>query len=195
MIIIKTDENNFITSDEFENLQDQYKCKVEYNNGEIILHSDTSLTHNSIISGIQSELRIFFRGSKCKSYTEQIEVIFKNSTEEYKFKPDIFVMCEDAKTKGESFISSPKIIFEVVSKKYAQEELASKTSQVDYITKLQVYQKFGVLEYNIVEQNGHMVQYALEDGVYGIKNTFHLGDIYTSTLFSDLKINLSYIYE
>ena len=186
MIIIKTDENNFITSDEFENLQDQYKCKVEYNNGEIILHSDTSLTHNSIISGIQSELRVFFRGSKCKSYTEQIEVIFKNSTEEYKFKPDIFIMCEDSKTKGESFISSPKIIFEVVSKNYAQ---------VDYITKLQVYQKFGVLEYNIVEQNGHIVQYALEDGAYGIKNTFHLGDIYTSTIFSDLKIDLSYIYE
>lgn len=186
MITIKTDENNFITSDEFEKLQDQYKCKVEYNNGEIILHSDTSLTHNSIVSGIQSELRVFFRGSKCKSYTEQIEVIFKSSTEEYKFKPDIFVMCEDAKTKGESFISSPKIIFEVVSKNYAQ---------VDYITKLQVYQKFGVLEYNIVEQNGHMVQYVLEDGVYGIKNTFHLGDIYTSTIFSDLKIDLSYIYE
>ena len=186
MIIIKTDENNFITSDEFEKLQNQYKCKVEYNNGEIILHSDTSLTHNSIVSGIQSELRVFFRGSKCKSYTEQIEVIFKNSTEEYKFKPDIFIMCEDAKTKGESFISSPKIIFEVVSKNYAQ---------VDYITKLQVYQKFGVLEYNIVEQNGHIVQYVLEDGIYGIKNTFHLGDIYTSTIFSDLKIDLSYIYE
>lgn len=102
------------------------------------------------------------------------------------FKPDIFIMCEDAKTKGESFISSPKIIFEVVSKNYAQ---------VDYITKLQVHQKFGVLEYNIVEQNGHIVQYALEDGVYGIKNTFHLGDIYISTIFSDLKIDLSYIYE
>ena len=58
MIIIKTDENNFITSDEFEKLQDQYKFKVEYNNGEIILHSDTSLTHNSIVSGIQSELRV-----------------------------------------------------------------------------------------------------------------------------------------
>ena len=186
MIIIKTDENKFITSDEFENLQDQYKCKVEYNNGEIILHSDTSLTHNSIISGIQSELRVFFRGSKCKSYTEQIEVIFKNNIEEYKFKPDIFVMCEDAKTKGESFISSPKIVFEVVSRKYAQ---------VDYITKLQVYQKFGVLEYNIVEQNGHIVQYVLEDSIYGIKNTFHIGDFYISPIFPDLKIDLSHIYE
>lgn len=60
MIIIKTDKNNFITSDEFEKLQDQYNCKVEYNNGEIILHSDTSLVHNSIISGIQAELRTRF---------------------------------------------------------------------------------------------------------------------------------------
>lgn len=28
-------------------------------------------------------------------------------------------MCEDAKTLGESFISTPKIIFEVVSEKYS----------------------------------------------------------------------------
>lgn len=42
----------------------------------------------------------------------------------------------------ESFTSSPKIIFEVISKS---------TSNHDYITKLAVYQKYEVLEYNIVE--------------------------------------------
>lgn len=42
----------------------------------------------------------------------------------------------------ESFTSSPKIIFEVISKS---------TSSHDYITKLAVYQKYEVLEYNIVE--------------------------------------------
>ncbi|KZL88564.1 hypothetical protein CLMAG_60570 [Clostridium magnum DSM 2767] len=34
-------------------------------------------------------------------------------------EPDIFVMCENAQTLGESFISSLKIIFEVVSEKYS----------------------------------------------------------------------------
>ena len=176
----------FYTEDEFEEIQANFNGKAEYDNGVIYLSSNTSQKHNIILNNINTYLTLYFRGKNCRSYTEQIEVIFKNNTEEYKFKPDVFVMCEDAKTKGESFISSPKIIFEVVSKKYAQ---------VDYITKLQVYQKFGVLEYNIVEQNGHIVQYVLEDDIYGIKNTFHLGDIYNSPLFPDLKIDLSYIYE
>ena len=66
-------------------------------------------------------------------------------------------MCEDAEKIGESFISPPKVIFEVVSPNY---------SGHDYITKLQIYQRYGVLEYVIVEQTGEMIQYNLVDGVF-----------------------------
>ncbi len=30
----------------------------------------------------------------CEIYTESIEVIFRNKEEVYKYKPDVFVMCE-----------------------------------------------------------------------------------------------------
>lgn len=106
--------------------------------------------------------------------------------EKIKYKPDVFVTCEEAITRGQSYISPPKIIFEVVSKS---------TASHDYITKLSVYQKYGVLEYNIVEQNGHIVQYALEDGVYRIMNTFHMGDVFTSYVFKDFIVNLEDIFE
>lgn len=65
-------------------------------------------------------------------------------------------MCEDAVKNGESFISPSKLIFEVISPNY---------SGHDYITKLQIYQKYGVLEYVIVEQTGEMIPYNLEGGV------------------------------
>ncbi|WP_297424639.1 Uma2 family endonuclease [Clostridium sp.] len=64
----------------------------------------------------------------------------------------MFLTCKEAITMGQSCISPLKIIFEVVSKS---------TASHDHITKLSVYQKYGVLEYNIVEQNGHIVQYGL----------------------------------
>lgn len=179
---MNTIKNEFISPEEFEVLQDKYECKAEYCNGEIILHSDISTYHNSIVTNISAELVHFLRGSNCKSYTEQIEVIFD---EYHKFKPDVFVVCDEATKKGESFTSPPKIIFEVISKS---------TALHDRFTKMNIYQKYGVQEYNIVEQTGHIVQYGLIDGYYQITNTFHSGDCYKSIVFTDFSIDLKYIY-
>lgn len=182
---MNTDEDLFIEAEEYEKLQDTFKCKTEYDNGRIIMHSGTSIKHNDIVLNINMYLRLFLKNSKCNTFTEQIEVIFKNEKEEYKYKPDVFVVCEEATRKGESFTSAPKIIFEVVSKS---------TASHDYITKLAVYQKFKVLEYNIVEQNGYIVQYGLIDGAYRITNTFHKGDTFVSFVFPEFKMELEDIF-
>ena len=178
---------DYIYSEEdFEEIQKNFNGKAEFDNGSIFLTSNTSIEHNRIKRRILSKLDDFFKGSKCEPFDEQIEVIFQSKDELYKYKPDIFVMCENATTKGESFTSVPKIIFEVISRS---------TANHDYITKLYVYQKFGVLEYNIVEQNGFIVQYTLIEGQYQITNTFKGEEIYTSTIFKDLSINLKDIFE
>ncbi|NSB16531.1 hypothetical protein [Clostridium beijerinckii] len=54
------------------------------------ISSRISMAHNRIVMGISSALYKFFTGSKCTPYSEQIEVIFKNESEVYKFLPDIF---------------------------------------------------------------------------------------------------------
>ena len=51
------------------------------------------------------------------------------------------------------------------------------------------------MEYNIVEQNGNIVQYGLEDGIYRITNTFHIGDIFSSYLFKDFTVSMEEIFE
>ena len=130
-------------------------------------------------------LDIYLDGSNCEPFAEQIEVIFKNESEQYNFLPDVFVMCDDAKTLGESFISTPKIVFEVVSEEY---------SDNDYFIKARIYQKFGVLEYNIVEPSGSITQYRLINGHYGTPKVFEGNDVYTSVVFNDLKINLKDIF-
>ena len=178
--------NSYYTEEQFEEIQANFKGKAEYENGEIVLSSNTSIKHNSIKGNILSALIMYFKGSKCKPYDEQIEVVFKNDSEIHKYKPDVFVMCDDPIIEGESFLSPPKVVFEIISRS---------TANHDYITKLYVYQKFGVLEYNIVEQNGFMVQYTLKDGQYEITNTFKTGDIYKSSIFEDLTIDLKDIFE
>lgn len=176
----------FYSEDQFESIQENYNGKAEYSNGAIILSSNTSIKHNKIISRLNYYLTGYLSNSKCDVYSESIEVIFRNDKEVYKFKPDLFVMCDDATTDGESFTSTPKIIFEIISKS---------TANHDYITKLEVYQKFGVLEYNIVEQNGNVVQYSFVEGQFEITNTFKSSDEYVSTVFPELKIPLCDVFK
>ena len=179
-------KNIYYTEDDFENIQANYNGKAEYSNGHILLSSNTSIEHNKIISRLNFKLMTFLDKSKCDVYTESIEVIFRNSEEVYKYKPDVFVMCDDSTRQGESFTSTPKIIFEVISKS---------TATHDYITKLDVYQRFGVLEYNLVEQEGYIVQYTLIDKQFKITNVFKNNDTYTSTVFPEMTINLDDIFK
>ena len=79
-----------------------------------------------------------------------------------------------------SFISPPKVIFEVVSPNY---------SGHDYITKLKIYQKYGVLEYVIVEQTGELIQYNLQAGVFNPSTN----ESYISKIFDGLAISVEEI--
>ena len=171
---------------EFEDIQSHYDGKAEYDNGLIFLSLTPSIKHNEIKRNILTEFSIYSKGAKCKVYDEQIEVVFNYKDDIRKYKPDIFVMCEDATKKGESFTSAPKLIFEILSKS---------TAKFDKGRKYDTYEKFGVLEYNLVEQTGFIVQHKLIDGAYQIVNVYKNNDEYISTVFPDLKIKLQDIFE
>ncbi|MGL4654907.1 MAG: Uma2 family endonuclease [Sarcina sp.] len=171
---------------EFEDIQAHYDGIAEYDNGMIFLSLPPSIKHNEIKRNILTEFSIYLKKSKCKVYDEQIEIIFNYKDDIRKYKPDIFVMYEDATRKGESFTSAPKLIFEILSKS---------TAKFDKGRKYDTYESFGVLEYNLVEQNGFIVQHKLIDGAYQIVNVYKNSDEYTSVVFPDLKINLNDIFE
>lgn len=178
--------DHFISLDEFEKIQETNSdYHVEYNNGEVLLSSNSSRKHNKIIRRIIQGIGTFFDNTKCDYYNEQIEVIFKNETEVYKYKPDIFVICDNFEEDGESIVGTPKIVFEVVSENY---------EHYDYFIKLRTYEKFGVLEYNIVNQYGNIIQYILKDDKYIVSKSFHKDEVYKSQVFPDLKIDLSYVF-
>ncbi|MGL5084237.1 MAG: Uma2 family endonuclease [Clostridium sp.] len=179
-------KNVYITPAQFEEIQSKYDGVCEYLNGEILFSSRTSKVHNRTVRRILTKLDGYFDGSSCEPFAEQIEVIFKNDIEQYNFLPDVFVMCDDAESLGESFTSVPKIIFEVVSEKYADN---------DYFIKARIYQKFKVLEYNIVEPSGSITQYTLVDGHYKTPKVFSKEDNYTSSVFKDLSFDLSNIFK
>lgn len=170
------------TIEQYEKVQEIFTdMKVEYFNGEIVMYSNTYVPHNAIIGNIVAGLKPFFKGSNCKVRTEQIEVIFKDDEETNNVKPDVFVVCH-SEMKGNSYTKAPTIIFEVVSQNYADN---------DYIRKLKLYQKFGVLEYVIVDK---------EDIIHYYRNNPNSSFIvsndkgYNSRVYSELKLTLEDIY-
>lgn len=175
-------EKHYYTLEEFEKIQNSNHCKVEYYNGEIILHSKTSHRHNEIVLNIATCLKNYFKQSKYKVYTGQIEVLFHSEVDTINVFPDVFVTCKDSIKKGESFISAPKIIFEVIPDKYRGNE---------YIRKLKLYQKYGVMEYVIVEQSGEMIQYYLDNGLFKVNDDSY----YKSKIFNNLTMKLADMFE
>lgn len=185
--------NEFISYEEFLKIQESYEGKVEYNYGEIIYMSPTSRNHNRIVRKIARHLEDYFKGSKCEVYTEQVAVLFESASKCKEYQPDVFVVCEDAKIKGEKFITPPKIIFEVVSR------TTDKLIRNDYFIKMSGYAEFGVLEYCIVEQDGKIMQYKLYENenqnYYVHEDTYKINDRYRSTIFEGLTFELKDIFE
>ena len=66
------EENKMFTLEEYEKLQHKYKYNIEFINGDVVLHSKTSVKHNEIVNNIQFKLMSYLANSKCKVYTEQI---------------------------------------------------------------------------------------------------------------------------
>ena len=62
----------YYTEKEFEEIQANFNGKAEYENGEIILASNTSIKHNLIKGNILAALIMYLKGSKCRAYDEQI---------------------------------------------------------------------------------------------------------------------------
>lgn len=173
-----------LTIEEHNAIQKQYPdMTVEYYDGEIVMSSHTSKRHNEVAGNIYLALRLFFKGTKCKVYNEQIEVILGYNTDNKEFVfPDVFVACEK-NIKGESLIDTPQIIFEVVSEG---------NSDNDYIRKLKLYQRHKALEYVIVDPYRKDITHYYMDG-----ESFRLStdDNYISKVFTGLSLSLEDIFE
>ena len=176
------------TLEEFLEEEEIAKHPLEYIDGYIYAKSFTSINHNIITGNIVADLVFYLKKKSCTVFSEQIEVIMGKD----RVKPDVFVVCkkdgnDDFEKKGQSFLTIPSLIFEVVSKSNAT---------LDTITKMQLYAKFGVREYNLVYQEGTIQQYTLtEEGTYYLNRSYDIRDIYESLEFKDFSLELKDVFD
>lgn len=158
--------------------------KVEFIDGVVTYSSNTSILHNKIVFRLAAKLDDYLANTKCEVLSDGIEVILEEGERGSYVKPDVFITCNTT-YKGRSITSIPLVVFEVASEGNPEN---------DYERKYKLYRKYGIREYNIIEQNGNIIQFTLQNSFYHVTNTFNKEDIFTSSVFSDLKIDLKQIF-
>ncbi|BDU49574.1 Uma2 family endonuclease [Haliovirga abyssi] len=97
-----------------------------------------SSEHQEIGSKILIELGNFLKNKECKLYYE-LDVIL---SDENILKPDIIVVCDKSKIKKRGIFGAPDLAIEILS---------PSTSIKDKTLKLELYKKYGVKEYWLVD--------------------------------------------
>jgi len=125
-------------TDEFE--------RYELFDGRIYMMAAPAFGHQNIAGNIYRVLGNYLQGKKCKPGIAPVDVVlFAKDKDRNKaqnvFQPDVFVVCDEKKKSQHGINGAPDFVVEVVS---------PSNPEHDYIDKLNVYMKYGVKEYWIV---------------------------------------------
>ena len=166
--------------------------RIEIIEGEIFAMGSPSVIHQSLITNLLFEIQSYIKANKgpCKVFTAPFDVILKNDNEEVEecsniVIPDISVICDKNKlSDGKKCVWSPDMIVEIISPSNAGH---------DYVTKLNLYQKYKVKEYWIIDprKRSIFVYFLGENGFYDLVNSYTFNDKVKVNIYDDLEIDFS----
>ncbi len=180
---------NNITYEEFLEIDKNNEEYLEYIDGQIYNQASPATMHQRISVNFTAEFRNYFKNKQCELFHAPFDVKLKNDKEEYinKVIPDITVICDKHGLNDKNYIGVPTLIIEILS---------PSNQSHDLITKMNLYQRFGVKEYWIVNPKLFSIQiYALNDEeLYEQVGVYKNNDVAVSSVFSDLSVNLDDIF-
>lgn len=179
-----------VSYDEFMEIYEKSDLRMEFINGEIVLLSSPSPTHQEISGNVYVELRQYLKGKSCKVFYAPFDVHFNK--EGFKdpdvMQPDLFVACdveENINEKGK-YMGTPVLVIEILS---------PSTRTRDMVDKLNTFMISGVQEFWVVDPKLKTVL------VYGFENlklehfiAYRQQDTICSYAFPDLLIAGSAIF-
>lgn len=172
---------------ELDNSSDEY---YEFIDGKVYNQASPSTMHQRISVNFTGIFRDFFKNKNCEIFHAPFDIQLKKENEklENKVIPDIAVICDKSGLNDKNYIGVPTLIIEILS--------PSNQAQ-DLITKMNLYQNYGVQEYWIVNPKLFSVQiYTLnKEGSYEQSGVYKNKEIAKSSIFPDLKVNLEEIFE
>ncbi|NQX67503.1 Uma2 family endonuclease [Paenibacillus alba] len=148
-----------------------------------------STTHQRILRSMFLELHTCLQGSSCEVFIAPFDVRL-SEIEEYDnpdtvCQPDLTVICNPTQIDDKGGKGAPKLIVEILS---------PSTAIKDRNQKYKTYEKFGVLEYWIVDPAHQTVEvYGLEQGLFQKREVFGKEDNLRSFAFTACVFDLGSI--
>ncbi|MDZ4133199.1 MAG: type II toxin-antitoxin system prevent-host-death family antitoxin [Dethiobacteria bacterium] len=180
-----------VSYEEFMEIYEKSDLRMEYINGEIVLLSSPSTSHQDISGNLHVKLREYLKGKDCKVFYAPFDVHF------YKLEidtpdvmqPDLLIVCdlEGNVTEKGRYMGTPTLCVEILSKS---------TRSKDMVDKLNTFMMSGVKEYWLVDPFKHtVIVYLFNSFEIEEYATFKGEESLVSYHFAGLQIPLGEIFE
>ncbi|MCL2074723.1 MAG: Uma2 family endonuclease [Marinilabiliaceae bacterium] len=173
-----------------EYISDIFKeIRCEFLEGFIKLFPSPIAVHARASGNIYSEMKYFLKKQKsnCEVFHSPFEVHFRNGSGEitHNLQPDVLVVCDPEKIQ-EWCEGTPDLVVEVLS---------PSTAARDWKDKYDIYEKFGVREYWIVDPYSKTITvFILKDGKFSDAILYEKGKIPVFIFENKCKIDLDYVF-
>lgn len=120
-----------------------------------------NIRHQKITGNLYASIREKLKGKPCTPFIAPTDVVF----DDYNIvQPDVLVVCDKSRITDANIQGAPDLVIEVAS---------PSNSYLDKKLKLELYERFAVPEYLLVDPVGDLVErYRLVDGKYGRADIF-----------------------
>lgn len=171
------------TYEDIEKIDDNNRYEIY--DGELILMSAPATKHQAILRDLSYQFCTFFKDKKCIPYFAPLDVRLdaKGKKSTNVVQPDLLVVCDHDKIRENGIEGAPDFVLEILSKSNRYHDL---------IYKMNLYQRFGVREYWIVDiENGLILACKLGKGnLFNLPKKYKIKEKIKSSIFKGLEISL-----
>lgn len=183
-------EKEFITIDEFYKIKENTDDMLEYIDGIVYMSPSPSTKHQRISGRLYVKLFNFLEGRECEVFSAPYDVQLHSEEVEGDrvVIPDISVICDKTGIEDNKYVGIPTLIMEIVS---------PSNQSNDLVVKLNLYMKYGVKEYWIVNPIINTVQiYSLnDDGLYDQLDVVKNSGSIASSIFTGFTVDVEELFK
>lgn len=143
-----------------------------------------NIKHQKVTGNLYASIRERLKGKPCTTFIAPTDVVF----DDYNIvQPDVLVVCDKSRITDANIQGAPDLVIEVIS---------PSNSFMDKKQKLELYERFAVPEYLLVDPVGDLVErYFLVDGKYGRAEIFPWNEELQLLSLPGMQISLWEIFE
>lgn len=179
----------YTSYDEYFKLRKESDSIIEYISGNICMSPSPSTKHQRISGKLNTKLMLFLEGKDCEVFQAPYDVELTKDGIEGKnvVIPDLSIICDKSGFTENKYIGVPSLIIEILS---------PSNQAHDLITKLNLYMKYGVKEYWIINpMKDAITVYVLNDeGLYEQADIKVNKGIIESVYLKGFSVDLEYLF-